>query len=261
MEEKDGKHFYSVDGEPTSYVGVTSILGVADKSFALVPWGAKSTVEYASRIISKCIHHQYFHERWDHGFKDILIKRAKRQWRFERDKAGDLGTRFHELMEDPTMEVPKDLEIAMKSANLWLRNTKLRLVKGRTKIISKKYGFGGEWDGLFTGEGGQLVVVDFKTGKRLYESAASQVSAYGVGAIETFGIEKMPKGLIVRFGKEKIEFEEKEVANMEQSFEYFKACLNLYNRSAIKQFGKSITVKGEKNERVKRLRTIETEVC
>ena len=248
MIEKDGRHNYSIDGEPSYYVGVTSILDVVDKSHALVPWAAKCVAEYASNQFKKQmtgVGHCH-PTRFRGPNYDLLAKRAKKQWKFERDKAGDLGTRFHELMEDPNMPVPEDLQIAMKSANLWLNNTKLKLVKGRTKIISKKYGFGGEWDGLFKNEKDEFIIVDFKTGKRLYDSAASQCSAYGMGAIETFQLNSIPNGLVVRFGKEKVEFEEKEVLNMEQSFEYFKACLKLYNLLPVGQFGATRRMKGEK---------------
>ena len=259
MTERDGKHFYSKDGEATSCVGVTTILGVVDKSVALVPWASKCVAEYMAGMFLKLRNAG----TKDHAINyELLIKRSKKQWKFERDKAGDLGTRFHELMEDSTKDIPKDLEIAMKSANLWLRNTKLRLVKGRTMVLSEKYNYGGEWDGLFQQENGEYVIVDFKSGKRLYDSAAAQCAAYGQGFQETFeGIRKTPKGLVVRFGKEKVEYEEKEVLNMNQSFEYFKACLGLYNLMPMKQFGQSKTVKGEQHDRrPRRIRSIKTEV-
>lgn len=253
MLEKDGKHFYTKNGESSSCVGVTTILGVADKSMALVPWAAKVTAEYTLKMVSKLSLAGM--KRWEKEKKPIelrsemILKRCKKQWRFERDKAGDLGTRFHALMEDPGLEVPEDLKIAMSSANLWLKNTKLKLVKGRTMVISEKYGFGGEWDGLFKNDKGACVVVDFKSGKRLYDSAAAQVAAYGVGAVETYGLDGIPEGLVVRFGKDKIEFEEREVLNMESSFQYFKACLGLYKLMDMGQLGKSNTVKEKDNDR------------
>jgi len=84
MVEKDGKHFYTKDGESSSCVGVTTPLGVADKSMALVPWAAKSVADYWKRQIEKISKIEDKQTSISYSLnryidKDLWVKRSKKQ--------------------------------------------------------------------------------------------------------------------------------------------------------------------------------------
>ena len=86
---------------------------------------------------------------------------------------------------------------------------------------------GGALDFLCIDEQGQLVLGDIKTSKRIYETAALQVSAYSRALYETYGV--LPKrAVIVRLCKtDPVEFEHKWIKNIQSSFRLFRAAQDL----------------------------------
>jgi hypothetical protein len=240
--EINGRHNYSIDGLPSFFVGVTSILDVLSKP-ALPAWAAKCTAEYMDKAIGKILS-----AGTKEGFynRELLIKRSKKQHRFEKEEAGRFGSLFHSLANGDIKEVPESHKIVWESYQLWLANNKLKIIQGDTKVVSPPYGYGGAFDCLAEDEQGKLVIVDYKTGKSLYDVHASQVAAYAKAAMETFGLEEMPRGLVVRFDKSKVKAEEKYVLDMNKSFELFESALDIYQLIQLNHFGESHTLKPPK---------------
>ena len=249
MIETNNRHNYSIDGEESFYVGATTILGGIDKP-ALVNWAAKCTADYFLKRLKQST-------KWN---LDLLYRRAKKDHRFIKEKAARFGSTFHSLMDTPTTEIPEGFETIMKSANLWLKNNRMKLVQGDTMVVSKKYGYGGSFDAIYQDEKGKLVLIDFKSGKSIFESYGAQVAAYIRASLEVFNLSDLPRGLVVRFSKDSVEYEEREVLDVNTAFDFFKAALDLYKASQFNLLSKPNKVKENNNGKSTRLRKQPTEV-
>jgi hypothetical protein len=256
--EINGRHNYIIDNLPSFFVGVTSILNVLSKP-ALPAWAAKCTAEYMDKMVERM---RGIGTKRNFYNRKLLIKHSKKQHLFEKEKAGRFGSLFHSLANGDIKEVPESHKIVWESYQLWLANNNLKIIQGDTKVVSMLYGFGGAFDCLAQDEEGKLVIVDYKTGNSIYDSHAFQVAAYGKAAMETFGLEEMPRGLVVRFDKSKVKAEEKYVLDMNKSFELFESALDIYQLIKLNHFGesRSLPIKEKLNERVKRLHSLKTKI-
>src|ERR1700680_2531531 len=93
--EKDDEHWYRVDGKDTLFPGVTGILNCISKPF-LQQWAAKEAGLYMQKIITKIRNAQRNYKNvnrnfMDDKFLDLLVKRAKKQHRFIKEKAAEVG--------------------------------------------------------------------------------------------------------------------------------------------------------------------------
>jgi hypothetical protein len=252
---EDGKHFYSVDGSKTYLPGVTGILDCAAKH-ALLPWCAKVTAIYMADMVRKVqrlsIENESISPRLTEHFLDTLIRRAKKQPHFEKIKAGEIGTAAHALFEE---HITGKIELAeglgsmptvLQSYLFWRKKEKLKVVGGDLKVASLKHGYGGSLDALLEDEHGTLVVADFKTSNYLFKSHAAQVASYSVALRETYGLKELPKGVIIRFDKEKVGYERREIPSISDSFKLFFGCLYLYEADKLEHFSNRETVRPEK---------------
>ena len=84
--EKNNKHFYMVDDEPTLYPGPTTVLGIINKPW-LVPWASKITANKIKEFLienatGRILNHQEISE---------LIKRAKKAPEKIKDESADIS--------------------------------------------------------------------------------------------------------------------------------------------------------------------------
>jgi len=251
---ENGKHFYSVDGSKTYLPGVTGILGVAAKD-ALLPWASKQTALYCAKIIKRVQDLQKdnsaLSEYLSDRFLGTLVARAKKQPHFMKVKAAEQGTLCHDIFEkhitgklllDNLLNPP----VPVKSYLLWRKTERLQVVGGDMKVASVKHGYGGSLDVLLQDEQGNLVVGDFKTSNYIFDSMAAQVASYCVALAETYGLKDVPRGIIIRFDKEKVGYERREVSSTSDSFKMFKACQDLYDANQLIHFSNRETVRPEK---------------
>jgi len=251
---ENDKHNYSIDGNQTYLPGVTGILDMASKP-ALVAWSAKTTALYMAQIIRKAQDLQkanlalprYLSAR----FIDTLVLRAKRQPHFAKVKAGEIGSAAHALIDQhitgkTAISTMGSMPTVMKSYLLWREKEKLKVVGGDLKVASLKYGYGGSLDVLLQDENGALVIGDFKTSNYIFDTYAAQVASYAMALVETYGLKEVPRGVIVRFDKEKVGYERREVSSISDSFKIFRACLDLYSANQLVHFSNRETVRPEK---------------
>jgi hypothetical protein len=132
------------------------------------------------------------HWAWEQG-------RDGFDYRASRDSAADAGTLGHYLVEQHIKGISVDDAIrefnetvdtkemdrtvadraikAFHSYLAWESMTKLKIVEQEMLLVSEKYRFGGTPDAV--GEiGGELCLLDWKTGNALYRDALIQVAAY-----------------------------------------------------------------------------------
>lgn len=224
IDEDNDHHYYQIGEDPTFHQGVTGILGVISK-YALLPWTAKITAEYMRKTMitlmksDRFVKEQYMTDK----FWDLFVKRSKKQARFVKEKAAQIGSEAHNSFDRcirKEVDMAEDLPFQSSFA-YWLKTEKLKIIQGDSKVGSKIHRYGGSFDAIGVDENGKIWIIDFKTGKNIWDTHAYQVAAYGQAMMETYGLDEMPQGVIVRFEKDKKQYERKEILNMNDSFQTF----------------------------------------
>lgn len=242
LEEND-QHFYMVENIGVKLPGVTGTLNQVSKQ-ALPAWTAREVAEYMRIKIEQLVLHP--DHRTTPKFLDLLVKRAKKQGTIVRNKAGGEGRKAHHLFDQAIQNNEFDSdETIFRSFKFWRSQEPLKIIQGDTKIASLRHGYGGSLDALAEDSSGNLWVIDFKTGKRIYDTHAYQVAAYSYAAFETFDLPAFPRGLVVRFNPKKVSFERREILDVHESFRCFRAALELQKGQQISHFDISEKMKME----------------
>jgi hypothetical protein len=193
---------YFVNG--TKVPGTTTIIGRFKDSGALIYWA------------------------WSQG-------REGKDFRETVKSAGDAGTLAHAMVEADlkgaavnaanfvgiTPEVKNNALQAFKAYESWKKQTKLKVVSLETPLTSAEYMFGGTPDGIVE-TGGNLAIVDIKTGSGVYRDALLQVAAYAQLWEETNPGQKIKGGFhILRFAKEAGDFAHHFFPNLDEAWDMF----------------------------------------
>jgi len=200
---KSHQEYFTSDGRPA--VGVTTALKVLDKP-ALMYWA------------------------WNLGKQGIDLRKHV-------DILAEIGTIAHGMILadlanekfDADEYSPKQVDLAENSFLSylnWRKKHTLEPVRVEEAIVSDKHAFGGTPDyyGLVDGA---LDVIDFKTGKRIYDDHFLQASAYKGALIENgFPVEGATILNIPRANTE--EFDEKRRTELEDEYQIFLHALAIY---------------------------------
>uniref|UniRef100_A0A6M3JNF6 PD-(D/E)XK nuclease superfamily protein n=2 Tax=viral metagenome TaxID=1070528 RepID=A0A6M3JNF6_9ZZZZ len=155
-----------------------------------------------------------------------------------RDSMADIGTLAHQMILDyfkgektDTSEYSSgqiDLaENCLLSFWEWEKGHDIKVIMAEVPLISREYGYGGTID-CFCELDGQATLLDFKTGKAIYEEMVFQVSSYRHLLIENGHSVDSVK--ILRIGRDATEgFDEKTIYNCETGWQIFLRCLDIYN--------------------------------
>jgi hypothetical protein len=226
-------HFYDVsaNGMTERLPGVTGFLGVINKP-ALVPWAKKEalfSVEKAlvARLGGEATAPVELSKDW---IITVLAEASKRPQKIT-EEAADLGTQAHAMIDlivrgQEPGEIPEPIQAPVNAFREWWKDSGIQIVLGDTKVASRKFGYGGSLDALGW-RNGKFLILDWKTSSGLYNEYALQVAAYAQAFAETYGC-ICEEAIVVRFGKKlPIEFEKKEVADLQLSFRTFLAAKEL----------------------------------
>ena len=190
----------------TKVPGVTTVLGVLNKP-ALVIW--------ANRL----------------GLQGIDSSKY-------RDEMADIGTLAHQMIVDyfkgektNTDDYSKSQIDAAENCLLsfweWEKGHKIEVILAEKQLISQEYGYGGTID-CFCKLDGQPTLLDFKTGKAIYNEFFYQLAAYEQLLAEAGHLIEVTR--ILRIGRDADEgFEERSVGSLDKQFELFRHCLAIYN--------------------------------
>ena len=225
---KDNSH-YEKDG--VTYPRVTSIIAQVAKP-ALIPWAAKCAAKSMYEIMMTGVRED----------PNAMISRAADAWKKESDAAKEIGSIVHAKINDyfmlgtPVSEMvlsvdAQEIRKATMAFISWAKDCNARFLASEAQIFcDQKMRYAGTVD--FIGnvdtakKTGDLVVIDFKTDKRVYPATAMQIAAYWHGLKNP----KLKKGMCVRLDKETGEYEVKEysLSTLKKEYAKFSDLLRLW---------------------------------
>jgi len=228
----DETHIYTIafEGKTTIVPGTTGILdivGSRDRQNRLMGWAKKSALlKVAEHIRTFAGQSLTVDEAWIEAVRKSAWKRDKELLK----EAGDLGKKVHEAIdlyiEGEPCELDEQTKPGFDNFVKWQKEAGIELIKGDTFIGSLEYGFGGALDALGIKDK-KLVLLDWKTGNSVYDSASLQAAAYSIAFKETYG-KVINHAFVVRLGKETAgDIEPKEV-DLAAAYPAFLTALSLH---------------------------------
>ena len=233
---RSADHRYTYEG--VTYPGVTSILGVLDKSGPLMAWAARQTAEAAVLM------------QRDDAFRTLLdtvgnegaIRALTDRSRWQRDEAANLGTEVHGLADlvvrgVPTPPMAEGIRTRVLAYADWWQRSGWTLRLSEAMVVNTEWGYGGTFDLLAKDAEGRTVCADVKTGRGVYREAVLQVAAYGAfaGTLVQFSDGKVyPMPKVDRFVILHVTLDgvrEVELAVGQKEMAAFCACLDLWHWS------------------------------
>lgn len=169
-------HRYKLDGEWVP--GVTTILGVLDKP-ALPKWAAGMVAEFVAddREAVEALRTM--------GREPMVAALKAMPWQ-RRDDAATRGTTFHDFAEriarGETVEVPDAQVGLVESALTFMEDWHIEPVLIEEAVASREHHYAGKLDLVADSKNGRAIF-DWKSGKRIYPSAAFQLNAYAFAEI------------------------------------------------------------------------------
>lgn len=213
-DSKVGGRFYDVDGE--MYPSVTHILTAVNKP-ALVYWAAneerKLVTETAADLYTEWARELVPPVMPREAYTATLLARLGSAKAHQKllVKAGDIGTQIHKLIEwtlrtaisadaGPKPDVSDPALWAFMSFEDWAKSVSLKPVLIEQTVYSKMHQYAGTMD-VLARVNGALTLLDFKSGKSVYDEAHLQSVAYQAALIEMGYLPPVGGGLIVRLPK------------------------------------------------------------
>jgi hypothetical protein len=239
IDGRKGGRFYDVPeiGECPS---VTNILSVIAKP-ALVPWAAKVERELVVEAAAALYLDAPISPRMTKvAYITSLVQRLGHERAHEKQlkQAGDIGNECHRLVEwslriwsgQKVGEQPivgPQAATAFSAFKSWWDEAGLKVFAVEQTVWHPLLRYAGTLD-LLAYQGDDLVLVDLKTSKAIYDEFALQVAAY-MKAVDAMGHGPVRKGYIVRLPKTDGDgFETLELSDVDRSFTAFEHALALW---------------------------------
>lgn len=190
-EEKPSRHMYMVDG--VRKTGVTTILGIVDKSRPLVIWAVGLFSKYLSDNIGVAITKQ-------------IITTGSGLHTVKKKEAADIGTEIHDWIESyiknegAPMPRTKEAQIGVNAFLDWVSANKVKFISSERLVYSKKHDYIGTLD-IEAKVNGKLCLIDIKSSNAIYNTYYLQTAAY-VKADEEESKKKYEGRWIIRVAKE-----------------------------------------------------------
>lgn len=222
---KSPYHRYEVDGEKV--ISVTSITGIINKP-ALLYWAVGLAKNHLLELLES-----------GQAVKTEDVLEAVGLHKQKKEEAADKGTKIHTwaeeyinalLREEPLPDLPKDDQLANGAMAFmkWISENNVVLDESERLVYSKKYKYAGMADCIGWVDG-KKALIDFKTGKAIYNEMRYQVAGYRL-AYEEETREKLGASYIIRFDKETADVEIKYLDNHSKDKKAFLGCLAVVNR-------------------------------
>lgn len=263
--DKEAHKYFKVDPELGNLIeqyGVTTVLKIIDKSFALVPWAVKKAAEKLLRTAPVYLASSQEMRVPDMTLVDFtkLVMEAKDAHREILTDAGDIGGLAHKCLEDSIQyaidnsegivhelrNLPTDEKAlaCSQAAFAWMQQHNVKWLKTEQKIYSREYEYAGTMDGKCLVSScddpsccneqfvDSLSIADWKSSNALHIEYVFQIAgAYEHAEREEYG-EDIQNCFILRLGKNEDEagkFEPWRVPakDFPEAFQGFLTCLNL----------------------------------
>lgn len=209
-----GPHAYYVNGERQT--GVTTLIGIIDKSRALMSWKGTRTVDFLLKQLKKG------------AITKELICVASNIDEIEKEEAARVGTAIHAWCENyikaklkikgytiPDMPEEKAVQVAVNAFLDWEKEHKVKFVSSERMVYSKKYKYIGTMD-IEAYVDGELCLCDLKSSNGLYNTVRLQTAAYLRADEEERGKKLYSGRWAIRLAKfDEAEYFERETAKKE----------------------------------------------
>ena len=175
---RDTAHIYRWNGGQ-GVPGVTSVIGVLDKSAPLVGWAKRETAASAIRNVD------FLKEMIEKGGADSAQKWLSAIPDYKKDVSADLGTRLHALAEasakgESVDGADEDVLGRLENYLRWQRDAKPQYLGVEYMVYSEKYQYGGTADMAVVLDG-VAWLIDIKTGDK---------GPYGETALQLVGLDR-----------------------------------------------------------------------
>jgi hypothetical protein len=183
--------FYYFQGEGP-FISVTNAIKLGIPSPYIAPWYAKVVAEFVDNNWEWLQADRATHA--ESGF----VKMLKGLPVEVRDEAGEFGTEVHDICEYLMLGGPKEITWDKKinqRVNQFLnfqKTMKPNYLAVEGIVFNREYGYAGAFDILADVPGHGRVIIDIKTGKGVYGSAAIQQTGYRHGEFIAVGTDEVP---------------------------------------------------------------------
>jgi hypothetical protein len=190
-------------------------------------------VPSVTTVLSELAKPALIHWAWNLGIKGL-------DYKVFRDELADVGSLAHRIilgdMKNETF-VP-DGDYTANQINLaencflkyleWKRQHKVEPICVEEPLVSELYAYGGTPD-FFGSVDDHLTLMDFKTGKALYDEHWYQIGALAQLIREKFNIVSIADFRLLNIGRDESEkFEEKQKSSVSKEFDLFLSTLRIY---------------------------------
>lgn len=202
-------HRYRKEGERTYLISVTAATGILDKSRFLIPWAVNLTGSYILQYLDKQSGQKFTPEELR-----PIVNEALEQHKLAKEKAASIGEKVHDFAEnfakfkaglittcpDITDDMEPEVINGINAFLEWFNTNKVKFTSAEKLLYSRKNDYTGLTDAVAIVNGRNLLI-DYKTGKGIYNEAHYQVAGYVLAYEEETG-EKLDGALILNFNKE-----------------------------------------------------------
>jgi hypothetical protein len=167
----NGHRIYTWQGR--DYPSVTAIINGGVPAPFLVRWAAKAAADYAVANLD--------HLR--HLPTDQAVREVKQAPWARRDQAASLGDQVHAAIDAhttgrPRPTVPPEAVPYLAAFDRFLLERNPAFLASEQTVYSRRFGYAGTFDAICTLPRLGVVLVDVKTGRRIYPEVALQLAAY-----------------------------------------------------------------------------------
>lgn len=176
---RDRYHRYTYAGQ--TYPGVTGIIGVIDKSDALMAWASRNTAEAALAQLD------HLASLRDTVGPDGVVKMLTARSAWKRDEAAAHGSEIHTHAEriangeEAPGDIPEAIRVRVERYAEWWAASGWKKRLAEAFVIDTRAGYGGTLDLLAFDEAGRTTLADVKSGASgVYSEVRLQLCAYGM---------------------------------------------------------------------------------
>ncbi len=198
-DEGSGRFYYFRSEGP--FISVTNAIKLGIPSPYIAPWYAKVVAEYVCENMDDL---EYIQNRMtSYGVpkdnREAFIKMLKRLPVETRDAAGEFGTTVHDICEEIMLggtyvNTDTDNKITQRVNQFidFQKTMKPTYIAVEGIVFNREHGYAGAFDIIADIPGHGRQMVDIKTGKGVYGSAAIQQTGYRHGEFIAVGTEEVP---------------------------------------------------------------------
>lgn len=240
-------HIYYVNGERKT--GVTTFIGIKDKSQPLIHWAIG-------------LFKEYLYQNLENGIIEAHIEEGSKLHSVRKQEAATIGDIAHKWIEKyikgekPEMPDEDSVVIAVNAFLDWVKQHKVKFISSERPLYSQKHDYTGIFD-IEAEVEGKLCLVDIKTSNDLRNDVRMQTAAYVMADQEeskkkyigrwAVRLAKETEGeylaRMAKKGKEPKKYQAFEAMYLDESkhslfddFEAFLACVKLYRWNKLTDF-------------------------